>query len=162
VFGNQIVYVRHAKDCLRERYAYGNSGGYDDDYVVRPRRERRVRVKAPRRVVVRQTEELYVHAQPRVRYVAQPSRAAVQQAERRSRKAQRRAAYGYADDGYGYAGDGYGYDGYGDVVVERQVVRKKRHGKRRHREIYAPAYTYDQGAVIHYGPTVTKNGTYYD
>ncbi|MFN0190480.1 MAG: hypothetical protein ACKVP5_00670 [Aestuariivirga sp.] len=156
VIGNQIVYVRRTRDCLRERYA--------GDYDIQPRVERRVRrVKAPRRVVVRQTEELYVYAQPRVRYVAQPSLAAMQQAERRSRRAQRRAAYGYADDGYGLGG-GYAYDdgyGYGSVtVVERPVKRKKRHHKRR--RMMVPAYTYDQGAVIHYGPTVTKGGAYFD
>jgi hypothetical protein len=143
---------------MHDRYAY--DGGYD----VRPRAERRLkRVKAPRRVIVRQTEEIYVDVQApvRVRYVAQPSLAAVQQAERRARNARLHATCGYAHLGYSLGGGcGYG-EGYGNVVVvERPVVRKKRHHKRR--RMVVPAYTYDQGIVVHYGPAVVKNGTIID
>ena len=76
--------------------------------------------------------------QPVIRYYKPASRAAIMQAQKRS------AAYGYED--------GYSYDSsYG-------VKRKKHRRVHAQSPIYMPSY--DQGYVVHYGPTISKDGAY--
>jgi hypothetical protein len=123
-------------------YVYGGaySGGYAGGYVYAP--------------------------QPAVRYYQPASRAAVMQAQKRARKAAQ--GYGYAvQGGYGYAPQGYGYGGYavqgGYGYDNGQVYaapRKKMRRARSNAPVYMPNNSYDPGYVIHYGPTISKDGGY--
>lgn len=77
----------------------------------------------------------YVYApQPVIRYYKPASRAAIMQAQKRE------AAYAYSYEG------------------EYVVKRKKHRRVRAQMPIYMPSY--DQGYVIHYGPTISKDGGY--
>jgi hypothetical protein len=166
-------------------YKFRGHGGYGDGYaqgggvqVYRPR------VRRPRVVVSGGFEGDYGYApQPRVRYYRPASPAAVMQAERRRQRAEFSYGGGYdVQGGYGagYAyGGGYGYEGqmgYGEgggYVRQRKHARKVRHA-RRHGAGYGNGrqmqggyaydggigFSYDPGVVLHYGPTLTKDGGY--
>jgi hypothetical protein len=118
----------------------------------------------------------YVYApQPVIRYYQPASPAAVMQAQKRARRAQGygysggyavQGGYGYAPQAYGYAPQGYGYgggyavqggNGYGQGYG---VSRKKHRRVRSNVPVYMPNYSYDPGYVIHYGPTISKDGGY--
>ena len=72
--------------------------------------------------------------QPVIRYYKPASRAAIMQAQKRE------AAFGYSYEG-------------------SYVVKRKKHRRvRAQMPIYMPSY--DQGYVIHYGPTISKDGGY--
>jgi hypothetical protein len=127
VIGHKIIHVRRVQDCLRFQ---------EDVAEYKPRRHRKhaQKIHVKRRVVVAEPEDVYVYKRPRVRYVAEPSLAAAQQAERRARRHQVVTC---------------------DCVSEPRVhYRKKKRWAR-----YAPDYGYDRDVVIHYGPpAIVKNG----
>lgn len=75
-------------------------------------------------------------------YYAGGSLAARMQAERRS------GSYAMTDGGVYAEGDAYGY-GEEDYMV-----------RRRHHKMWHGAYSYNPGYVIHYGPTISKDGGY--
>jgi hypothetical protein len=113
-------------------------------YVQEPVRRKH---RKARRVAVVQQQQVYddgYYAQPVVRYVAKPSRAALMQTQKRARRAVK-ARYQMVDAGC-------------DCVEQQVVVRVKKRKHQRARQVYLPAY--DPGAVVHYGPLVDKNGGY--
>jgi hypothetical protein len=118
----------------------------------------------------------YYEQQRVIRYVAQPSRAARMQAEKRARKAA--AGYGYASGSGAMIGYGNGVmvGGYGNNVVvngnvygnggyaygsQRVVVSKKRKGKKHRRVVVQqPAYVMPQYEYHYTGPVMMKGGGY--
>ena len=76
--------------------------------------------------------------QPVIRYYKPSSRAAIMQAQKRA------AAYGYVE----------GYSTGGEYTVSRKKHRRMHYNA----PIYMPSY--DQGYVVHYGPTISKDGGY--
>ncbi len=117
--------------------------------------------------------------QPIIRYYKPASRAAVMQTERRARRAARaQMSYGFvAQGGYamqgGYAyGGGYqmqggyayggGYQMQGGYAMQGGYGQKHRKQRRVRfaQPMYMPAPAYDAGYVVHYGPTISKDGGY--
>lgn len=132
------VQLNHPGHCGQVHVTVG-----EPVYAEAPVRKKR---RKARRVAVVQHEPVYddgYYAEPVVRYVAQPSRAALMQAQKRARR-QAHARYQVVDGGYAYD--------------EQVVVRVKKRKARRIRQAYLPGY--DTSAVIHYGPLVEKNGAY--
>ena len=122
-------------------YAYGGGYTYDSGYSYAP--------------------------QPIIRYYKPASRAAVMQTERRARRAARaQMSYGFvAQGGYAMQG-GYAYGGgyqmQGGYAMQGGYGQKHRkHRRVRYAQpMYMPAPAYDAGYVVHYGPTISKDGGY--
>lgn len=122
-------------------YAYGGGYTYDGGYSYAP--------------------------QPIIRYYKPASRAAVMQTERRARRAARaQMSYGFvAQGGYAMQG-GYAYGGgyqmQGGYAMQGGYGQKHRkHRRVRYAQpMYMPAPAYDAGYVVHYGPTISKDGGY--
>jgi hypothetical protein len=145
----RIVYTRTERQCRKLQRELGV--GEETVVVVkeRPRLKKR-KVKVQQVVVV---EAGYEYEQPAVRYVAEPSRAARMQMERRARKAARRAAY-YGDGGVVAYGNGVVVGGYNNTVVVNgnvygggQVVTtgKKRKLKKARRVVVQSGTYYNYG-----------------
>jgi hypothetical protein len=147
----RIVYTRTERQC---RKLQGELGVGEETVIVvkeRPRlKKRKVNVQ---QVVVVEPRVEYVQPQPVVRYVAEPSRAARMQMERRARKDARRAAYA-GDGGVVAYGNGVVVGGYNNTVVVNgnvygggQVVTtgKKRKGKKARRVVVQTGTYYNYG-----------------
>jgi hypothetical protein len=162
-------------------YKFGHGGGYGAEYGRGGVQVYRPRVRHPRVVVGGGFDGGYGYApQPRIRYYRPASPAAMMQTERRIRE-------GYYGNGAGYAmgGEAFGYGGgynvqggYGDGYVKhRKRGHKARHARRMRQhgggygyeqmqggygygQAYEQGFSYDPGVVLHYGPTITKDGGY--
>jgi hypothetical protein len=147
----RIIYTRTERQC---RKLQRELGANENTVVLVKERKRLVKRKVKvQQVVVVEPRVEYVQPQPVVRYVAEPSRAARMQMERRARKDARRAAYA-GDGGVVAYGNGVVVGGYNNTVVVNgnvygggQVVTtgKKRKGKKARRVVVQTGTYYNYG-----------------
>jgi hypothetical protein len=160
-------------------YKFSGHGRVGNDYGYGGRQVYRPRVRHPRVVVDGGFDGGYGYApQPRIRYYRPASPAAVMQAERRRQRAEYAyggsyemdggygAGYAYGGGGYGFQGD-MGYSDGGEYVRQRKPARKARHARRNcncsgygQMQGGGIGFSYDPGVVLHYGPTIVKDGGY--
>ncbi len=149
VVNGKVFRVRNIRECgYAPRY---HGGGQVYHYQKRQKRQ-----------VYRQTQFYqggYEYApQPRMQYVRPASRAAIMQTQKRERH------NGGIVLGYAYGGD-YGYQ-QGCGCEAPRVVRHKKKQRRAAMRMqyqmdgYGQQFDYNPGYVIHYGPTMQKDGGY--